>query len=90
MALDPAAESERVRRKYAHTRASEIALYTAGLVVLAIGSLFREVGWFVYAGMVSGAAGWELVKLRLRRNAQRFAEVGQRHPLPARGSAADR
>ena len=73
MTNDPVAECERVRKKYAPMRASDAAIYVAGLVVLAIASLFREVGWFFYAGMVSGAAAWELTKFRLRRNAQRFA-----------------
>lgn len=56
-------------------RASEGVVYVAGLVVLAIVSLFREIGWFFYAGILSGAAAWELTKWRLRRNARQFAQA---------------
>lgn len=55
-------------------RALDVALYVGGLMALVIASLFREVEWSLYAGMVSGAVTWELTKWRLRRNARQFAQ----------------
>ena len=75
MTTDPGAEYERVIKKYPPMRASEGVIYVAGLVVLALVSLVREIGWFFYAGIVSGAAAWELTKWRLRRNARQFARA---------------
>ena len=75
MTTDPGAEYERAIKKYPPMRASEGVIYVAGLVVLALVSLVREIGWVFYAGIVSGAAAWELTKWRLRRNARQFAQA---------------
>jgi hypothetical protein len=72
---DPGAEYERVAEKYPPMRVSEGVIYIASLIVLALVSFFREIGWFFYAGIVSGAASWELTKWRLRRNARQFAQA---------------
>lgn len=74
---DPGAEYERVIKKYPAMRAAEGVMYVAGLVVLALVSLLRELGWFFYAGIVSGAVAWELTKWRLRRNARQFAQASR-------------
>jgi hypothetical protein len=71
-------EYERVRERYAPMRAGDMALYAAGFVALFLANFTREVGWPVYAGMVSAAATWEITKFRLRQNARHYAEGGQR------------
>ena len=71
---DPAAEHQRVRAKYAPTRPFESFLYVLTVVLLAIVSLFREVDWFFFAGVLVAAAAWEVTKFRLRSNARRFAD----------------
>jgi hypothetical protein len=74
--LDPAAERERVHRKYAPLTRRELAGSCLGLVVLVVLDIFFGVSWWIYVGMVIGLAAWEVTKLRLRRNADHFA--GQR------------
>lgn len=77
VSLDPAAEHERVREKYAPMSPSDVALYVLAVSLLAIVSLFRQVNWFFFAGVIVAAATWELTKFRLRRNARRFADSGR-------------
>jgi hypothetical protein len=74
---DPTAEHERVRAKYAPMRRSDVVLYVLAVVLLAIVSLFRQVDWFFFAGVLVAAAAWELTKYRLRSNARRFADSGR-------------
>ena len=74
---DPSAEYERVSEKYAPLRAADLALYVLGLAILVVASLFREVVWFFFVGLVSAAVTWELTKVRLRRNARHFADAGR-------------
>ena len=73
MSLDPVAEDERVREKYAPMRPSDVAMYVTGILLLATASLFRHVDWFFFVGVVTACAAWELTKFRLRRDARRFA-----------------
>ncbi len=53
----------------------EISILLIGSIAIAVASLFREVSWFFWFGMVGGAIVWEVTKLRLRRNARAFAEA---------------
>ena len=62
-----------MRAKYAAMGAPDVVLYLLGLVLVAVVGLFREVDLWFFAGVLGGAAAWELTKLRLRRNATRFA-----------------
>lgn len=55
-------------------RPSDLALYVLAIALLAIVSLFRQVDWFFFAGILTAAASWEVTKLRLRRDARRFAD----------------
>jgi len=72
-----AAEYERVREKYAPIRRRDIALYVVASVALGIASVFRQVDWFLWVGLLTGVVGWEITKLRLRRNARDFAAASQ-------------
>ena len=73
--LDPSAEYERVSEKYAPLSTLDVALYVLGLAILIVASLFRQVDWYFFAGMVGGAVAWEVTKFRLRRNARHFADT---------------
>jgi len=75
--LDPNAEFERVREKYAPIRRPELVLYVLAVVLLAIVSLVRQVDWFLFAAVFVSAGAWELTKFRLRSNARRFADSGR-------------
>jgi hypothetical protein len=55
-------------------RPSDVALYVLAAALLPIVSLFRQVDWFFFAGVIVAAAAWELTKSQLRRNARRFAD----------------
>lgn len=74
VALDPSAEYERVSEKYAPLRARDAATYMLLFAILVVASRFRQVDWYFFAGMVTGAVTWEVTKFRLRRNARRFAD----------------
>lgn len=56
-------------------RVWDIAIVVLCTVALGIASLFREVSWFFWAGIVGGAVSWEITKFRLRRNAATFANA---------------
>lgn len=57
-------------------RPSDVALYVLAVALLAIVSLFRQVDWYFFVGVLTAAAAWEVTKLRLRRDARRFADSG--------------
>jgi hypothetical protein len=50
-----------------------------GLTVVGATSLAQhELNWGLLIGGVVGAVGWELTKLRVRRNARHFADATRR------------
>jgi len=67
-----AAERDRVRAKYAPMGVRELVILMLILVALIVMSRFRDVDWYFFAGIVAGAAGWEVTKFWLRRNAELF------------------
>lgn len=71
--IDPSEERRRIEEKYAVARPRDlIALATAAATVF-LASLFWDVDWWVFAGAFTAFVGWELTKLRLRRNARDFS-----------------
>ncbi len=74
MTLDPLEERERVHTKYAPMRGRDVVFWSLGVVALLVASLWVSVGWYLLAGIVTGLIAWEITKLRLRRQADRFAE----------------
>ena len=78
VSLDPAEVIARVQAKYAPMRRSEVALYLLAMILLAVVSLFREVDWYMFVGVLVAAAAWEVTKYRLPRNARDF--VSASHP----------
>jgi hypothetical protein len=76
--IDAADEYERVRHKYPPMPARDLALYVAGLALLVVLSLFRDVDWFFFAGMAGAVIAWEVTKFRLRQNARHFLGSVQR------------
>jgi hypothetical protein len=71
-------ELARVSEKYAPMRIREVLLWVAAIAVMAIVSRYRDVSWFFFAGMAGAAVIWEVTKLRLRHNAQSYAQAAGR------------
>jgi hypothetical protein len=71
--LDSVHERERVYATYAPLRRRDLLTWVIGFVGLLAASRFVTVDWFFYAGLIASLVGWEITKLRLRKNADRFA-----------------
>ncbi|WP_148046653.1 hypothetical protein [Nocardioides pocheonensis] len=73
MPIDSSEERRRIENKYAPAGPRDLIVIAvvAGAVLLA--SVFRDVDGWVFLGMLTAFAGWEITKLRLRRNARDFS-----------------
>ena len=70
-----------MRSAYPPMGRGTIGLIVLATLVLVVASRFRDVSLSFWVGGVVAAAVWELTKLRLRRNARRYAAPGSR-PSP--------
>jgi hypothetical protein len=75
MSSDAAEELARVRAKYGPMGLVEVVVWFGAVAVMVVGSRFRHVDWYFFAGLVGSAVLWELTKYRLRRNAADYARA---------------
>lgn len=74
------AELERVRENHAPLRWADVCLHLLATAALPVASLFRQVDWFVWAGMVTALIGSSFTKFRMRRNARPISHGRTRSP----------
>lgn len=67
------AELERVLEKYPPMRGSDLCIFALATAALFVASLYSEVGWYFFFGILAAMLVWEFTKLRMRRNAREFA-----------------
>lgn len=70
-------ELARVREKFAPMELRAFLGWSTLVVAMLLASRFRHVGWYFFAGVVSGPILWEFTKFRLRKNAEEFARASR-------------
>lgn len=71
----PEAELERVLQKYPPMRWPDQCFYVLATAALFVASLYRQVGWYFFVGMLAAVLVSEFAKFRLRRNARDFVRA---------------
>lgn len=71
--IDPSEERRRIEEKYAAARPRDLVVLVMATAAVFLASRFWDVDWRVFAGALAAFVGWEITKLRLRRNARDFS-----------------
>ena len=73
--LGPDKERDEVHLRYPPLPRRELFSWCLCLAIIGVLGVFFAISWWVYAIGVVALVSWEATKLRLRRNADRFAET---------------
>lgn len=71
--IDPSEERRRIEVRYAAARPRDLVVLVMAAAAVFLASRFWDVDWWVFVGALAAFVGWEITKLRLRRNARDFS-----------------